>query len=109
MSKAAVAIGSAVGKYGTKLVLGAGYIALRGAYSLGEAGEAAIASGTVEAERLAVSHEAIMVVRTAEAAQRKIELQARMAALAAPPAAVIAAAPVMTPVVTGKPAKAAAA
>lgn len=102
MSKAAVAVGGAVGKYGTKLVLGAGYIGLRAMYSLGEAGEAAIASGTVEAERLAVQHEAVMLVRTAEAAQRKIELQARMLALSAPAPAVIAAAPVMQPVVTGK-------
>lgn len=90
MSKFAVSVGSGVGKYGTKAVLGLGYMALRGAYALGEAGEAAIASGTVEAERLAVHHEALLVKQRAEAAVRRTEIAARMLALKNEKAAALA-------------------
>ena len=103
MSKFAVSVGSAVGKYGTKFVLGAGYIALRGAYALGEAGEAAIAAGTVEAQQLSDNHDKLMVIQQAEAAQRRIELKARMLLLSNARAAGLAVelttAAVMQPVV----------
>lgn len=93
---AAIKVGSFVGTYGTKLVLGAGYVALRGAYTLGEAGEAAIASGEVEAKRLATQHDALMVQQRAGAEIRKAELRARLAAMQVPPAvAAVAAAPMV--------------
>lgn len=75
---AVVKLGGFVGTYGTRAVLGAGYIALRAGYALGEAGEAAIATGTVEAERLANAHAAKMAANTVAATARRAELQAKL-------------------------------
>lgn len=107
---AAIKVGSFVCTYGTKIVLGAGYMALRGAYALGEAGEAAVACSEVEAKRLGVQHDAMMITQRQQAEVRKAELRARLAALQVPPAVANAvAAPmvaVAAPMVAGKTAKA---
>lgn len=76
----AVKVGGAVGKYGTRAVLGLGYIALRGAYALGEAGEAAVEAGSLEAEALGLKHEKLMTEQRAANAVKIAEMKAQIAA-----------------------------